>query len=197
LPSHTRGGSRMRESRTYGSVRGARDETRVPTASRSFGHAPCCTSSGLQLAHRCKNVRSITSGAGKSWRSSDRHPPGEPDWVDAAPNGERKHIGAGVALLSPSATQWPHQPARAAWEAHRARGPSWFSGWSPVRSGSALVQGGWRSRQWYAATARARFFLEGLGLCHETRCLVPTIPSPLQQPSLRRLRVCWCSVPLI
>jgi RNA-directed DNA polymerase len=30
--THTRGGSRMRESRTYGSVRGARDETRVPTA---------------------------------------------------------------------------------------------------------------------------------------------------------------------
>ena len=28
----TRGGSRMRESRTYGSGRGARDETRVPTA---------------------------------------------------------------------------------------------------------------------------------------------------------------------
>src|SRR6516162_7834631 len=32
LPSYTRGGSRMRESRPYGSVRGARDETRVPTA---------------------------------------------------------------------------------------------------------------------------------------------------------------------
>jgi hypothetical protein len=32
LPSHTRGGSRMRESRPYGSVRGARDETHVPTA---------------------------------------------------------------------------------------------------------------------------------------------------------------------
>ena len=32
LPSHTRGGSRMRESRTYGSVRGACDETHVPTA---------------------------------------------------------------------------------------------------------------------------------------------------------------------
>ena len=31
LPSHTRGGSRMRESRTYGSGRGACDETRVPT----------------------------------------------------------------------------------------------------------------------------------------------------------------------
>ena len=31
-PSHTRGGSRMRESRTYGSVRGACDETHVPTA---------------------------------------------------------------------------------------------------------------------------------------------------------------------
>src|SRR5436309_3033615 len=32
LPSHTQGGSRMRESRPYGSVRGARGETRVPTA---------------------------------------------------------------------------------------------------------------------------------------------------------------------
>jgi hypothetical protein len=32
LPSHTQDGSRMRESRTYGSVRGACDETRVPTA---------------------------------------------------------------------------------------------------------------------------------------------------------------------
>jgi hypothetical protein len=46
-PSHTRGGSRMRESRTYGSVRGARDETRVPTAT---GHS-CCTCSRQQLAH--------------------------------------------------------------------------------------------------------------------------------------------------
>jgi hypothetical protein len=32
VPSHTRGGSRMRESRTYGSGRGACDETDVPTA---------------------------------------------------------------------------------------------------------------------------------------------------------------------
>ena len=32
LPSNTRGGSRMRESRTYGSGRGACDETHVPTA---------------------------------------------------------------------------------------------------------------------------------------------------------------------
>ena len=31
-PSHTRGRSRMRESRTYGSGRGACDEARVPTA---------------------------------------------------------------------------------------------------------------------------------------------------------------------
>ena len=38
LPSNTRGGSRMRESRTYGSVRGARAETRVPTAT----DAVCC-----------------------------------------------------------------------------------------------------------------------------------------------------------
>src|SRR5262245_34563726 len=33
-----RGGSRMRESRTYGSVRGVRDETRVPTATRARVH---------------------------------------------------------------------------------------------------------------------------------------------------------------
>ena len=37
LPSHTHGGSRMRESRPYGSVRGARDETRVPTATVTAG----------------------------------------------------------------------------------------------------------------------------------------------------------------
>src|SRR5215470_10043617 len=36
VPSHTRGGSRMRESRTYGSVRGACDETHVPTATRAY-----------------------------------------------------------------------------------------------------------------------------------------------------------------
>jgi hypothetical protein len=33
----TQGGSRMRESRTYGSVRGARGETRVPTATLGSG----------------------------------------------------------------------------------------------------------------------------------------------------------------
>src|SRR5262249_18494623 len=37
-PSHTRGGSRMRESRTYGSVRGACDETHVPTATTPRVH---------------------------------------------------------------------------------------------------------------------------------------------------------------
>ena len=48
LPSYTRGGSRMRESRSYGSVRGACDETHVPTATgrrqpklaRSAGASP-------------------------------------------------------------------------------------------------------------------------------------------------------------
>src|SRR5262249_60838535 len=40
LPSHTRGGSRMRESRTYGSVRGACDETHVPTATLPTGLQP-------------------------------------------------------------------------------------------------------------------------------------------------------------
>src|SRR5262245_49760103 len=39
-PSHTRGGSRMRESRPYGSVRGACDETHVPTATLPTGLRP-------------------------------------------------------------------------------------------------------------------------------------------------------------
>src|SRR5215469_6813842 len=38
VPSHTRGRSRMRESRTYGSVRGACDETHVPTATAARVH---------------------------------------------------------------------------------------------------------------------------------------------------------------
>jgi hypothetical protein len=43
--THTRGGSRMRESRTYGSGRGACDETHVPTATTArIHHAArrCC-----------------------------------------------------------------------------------------------------------------------------------------------------------
>src|SRR4029077_5535150 len=38
VPSHTRGRSRMRESRTYGSGRGACDETHVPTATATRVH---------------------------------------------------------------------------------------------------------------------------------------------------------------
>src|SRR5262249_6230378 len=40
VPSHTRGRSRMRESRTYGSVRGACDETPVPPATPARIHRP-------------------------------------------------------------------------------------------------------------------------------------------------------------
>src|SRR5205823_12035229 len=50
LPSHTRGGSRMRESRPYGSVRGACDEAHVPTAT--------CASRKLVRSSRWKFSRS-------------------------------------------------------------------------------------------------------------------------------------------
>src|SRR4029453_9847919 len=40
-PSHTRGGSRMRESRPYGSVRGARGETCVSTATTAASLLLC------------------------------------------------------------------------------------------------------------------------------------------------------------
>jgi len=46
LPSHTQGGSRMRESRTYGSVRGALSNER-PYREACSG---CCTCSGLEVA---------------------------------------------------------------------------------------------------------------------------------------------------
>src|SRR5246127_2504210 len=54
LPSHTRGGSRMRESRTYGSVRGACDETHVPTA----------TTPGVHLGSRRRGGGVAARGAG-------------------------------------------------------------------------------------------------------------------------------------
>src|SRR6516225_196704 len=42
LPSHTRGGSRVRESRTHGSGRGACGETHVPTATLLRTHIAAC-----------------------------------------------------------------------------------------------------------------------------------------------------------
>src|SRR5262249_53583868 len=50
LPSYTRGGSRMRESRSYGSVRGARDETRVPTATTPRVHHAAWRRGGVARA---------------------------------------------------------------------------------------------------------------------------------------------------
>ena len=48
-PSHTRGGSRMRESRTYGSVRGARGNSR-PYREVCLLHTDCCICSCLVVA---------------------------------------------------------------------------------------------------------------------------------------------------
>src|SRR5262245_19837887 len=59
-PSYTRGGSRMRESRTYGSVRGACDETHVPTATEARVH------------HAARRRRGVAArGARAAKRSSD------------------------------------------------------------------------------------------------------------------------------
>src|SRR5262249_60052962 len=55
VPSHTRGRSRMRESRTYGSGRGARDETHVPTATEARVH---------HAARRRDSVAARGAGAG-------------------------------------------------------------------------------------------------------------------------------------
>ena len=71
----TRGGSRMRESRTYGSVRGARDETRVPTATWQCrlmgwpGRAPA--RNGVSLAGRA--TQRSTSHVSQLRTHHDRH----------------------------------------------------------------------------------------------------------------------------
>jgi hypothetical protein len=65
LPSHTRGGSRMRESRTYGSVRGALSNERpyrVPTDDVAVW--PCVTSA--VRVRRCIAVREMEEGPSRS-----------------------------------------------------------------------------------------------------------------------------------
>src|SRR5438309_7370788 len=59
-PSHTRGRSRMRESRTYGSGRGACDETHVPTATCArqswcdpAGESPAQVKGSVLLGSEC------------------------------------------------------------------------------------------------------------------------------------------------
>src|SRR4029450_11051989 len=51
-PSHTRGRSRMRESRTYGSGRGACNETHVPTATAARVHHAARRRGGLVAGWR-------------------------------------------------------------------------------------------------------------------------------------------------
>src|ERR1700752_4016535 len=69
LPSHTRGGSRMRESRTYGSVRGACDETHVPTATRTprVHHAArrrdAMAARGARAAGRARRIGVLMTGS--------------------------------------------------------------------------------------------------------------------------------------
>ena len=66
LPSRTQGGSRMRESRTYGSVRGARDETHVPTA----------TPARVHHAARRRGSRVAARGARAAGQGADHRLPG-------------------------------------------------------------------------------------------------------------------------
>ena len=61
VPSHTRGRSRMRESRTYGSGRGACDETHVPTA--TCARQSWCDPAGGSPAQVRSSVRLVASVA--------------------------------------------------------------------------------------------------------------------------------------
>src|SRR5438067_3173965 len=81
LPSHTRGGSRMRESRTYGSVRGACDETHVPTAT-------------------CASRKLVRSSRWKSGPSKGQRPLGSECCVPTGDSGHEAYtaIAWGVGL---------------------------------------------------------------------------------------------------
>src|SRR5215510_678690 len=61
VPSHTRGRSRMRESRTYGSVRGACDETHVPTATAARVHHAAWQRGGV-AAHGARAAAGAAGG---------------------------------------------------------------------------------------------------------------------------------------
>src|SRR4029077_8861658 len=61
VPSHTRGRSRMRESRTYGSGWGACDETHVPTATAAPVHHAAWRCDGVVAA---RGARSAANDAG-------------------------------------------------------------------------------------------------------------------------------------
>src|SRR5205823_9448419 len=64
----TRGGSRMRESRTYGSVRGARDETRVPTATTAHVHHAARRHGGMAA----RGARAAGRADSAYWRTRAR-----------------------------------------------------------------------------------------------------------------------------
>src|SRR5947209_8864822 len=76
LPSHTRGGSRMRESRTYGSVRGACDETHVPTATAPRVHYGTRRGGGVAV----RGARAAGGAAGdrvaQQWFARPKSAPG-------------------------------------------------------------------------------------------------------------------------
>src|SRR5436309_6952079 len=71
----TRGGSRMRESRTYGSVRGACDETHVPTATaKARGTNPFVPAQAGTQSHRASLLDSRLRGNERN--CAPRLPPG-------------------------------------------------------------------------------------------------------------------------
>jgi hypothetical protein len=85
----------MRESRTYGSVRGARDETRVPTAT----DLRCCGCSRQLLALRvirCGAHDSDAIRAMRTWSLSVASRRGRSNQVDRQALGTRGMIAVGT-----------------------------------------------------------------------------------------------------
>src|SRR6266436_2703732 len=80
----------MRESRTYGSVRGARDETRVPTATEARVHHVAWRGGGCVAA--CGACAAPCDIKVRRWRG--RSPPADQHREGAArPQGERRAAG--------------------------------------------------------------------------------------------------------
>src|SRR5262249_12274753 len=89
VPLPTRGRSRMRESRTYGSGRGACDETHVPTATKAHvHHAARWRGSGVAVCGACATERAHAA----DWRTHDL--PGGRSGGAGPPPGIRTGAGA-------------------------------------------------------------------------------------------------------
>src|SRR6516164_3618220 len=155
LPSYTRGGSRMRESRPYGSVRGARDETRVPTATTRTKDDSKVSGTTIPRHFQCKKCRfdglkNETNNSRRFIRSSHRRACAVSGLPPITPTIRRLQQPTGnPPALSPSSLASEICPARK--RTSSASGASHVSQGNPARREvGAATSAACLRRQWSA-----------------------------------------------